>query len=129
MSLIPFSNKARAAEVFLDSFRRRGGFSGGGVGTPNEICFLRADVIFPLSIEVDGFRPLPLTGLLFLALPTSFCFDFFPPAFPGLESFFRGKDFDLTASLEGFFFGGLPTLRGLAPILFLPAETPAIEQT
>src|SRR4029450_6296291 len=132
MSLIPFSNNARAAEVFLDSFSSRGGFSGGGVGTPNEICFLFADVIFPLSTEVDGLRSFRLTGLLFVALPASFCFDFFPPAFRGLESFFRGRDFDLTATREESFLRGLLTLRGLArglltlrglaPILFLPAE-------
>src|SRR4029450_4042121 len=129
MSLIPFSNKARAAAVFLESFSRGGGFSGGGVGTPNDICFLLADFIFPLSTVVDGLRALTLTGLLFFVLQASFCFDFFAPAFPGLESFFRGEDFALTARLEGAFLRGLATLRALAPILFLPAEAPAIEQT
>ena len=114
--------------MFRESFKRRGGFSGGGVGTPKEVCLLFADVILPLSTEIEGFRALTLTGLLFLALPTSFCFNFFPPAFPGPEGLFRGIDFDLPAALGGSFLLGLATFRGLVPILFLPAETPVIEQ-
>jgi hypothetical protein len=122
--LIPFSNRARAAEVFLESFKRRGGFSGGGVGTPKEVGLRFADVILPLSTEVEGFPA--LTGLVFLSLPATLCFDFLPPAFPELDGLFRGIDFDLAAGLEAAFRLGLVTLPGFAPTLFFPAETPAM---
>jgi hypothetical protein len=124
--LIPFSNRARAAEVFLESFKRRGGFSGGGVGTPKEVDLRFADVILPLSTEVDSLAA--FTGFRFLSLPATLCFDFFPPAFPGLEGLFRGNDFDFEAGLDASFRLGAAILPGLAPILFLPAETPAMNK-